>query len=88
MSPKRPGSGAVLGAKVLRYSGIQGALLVTSNLLHFASVAVVAFFLGPGDFGRFALLLFLSGLLSMLFNLAIKQGTFKRVFGMDDEDED
>lgn len=88
MSPRRPGSGAVLGAKVLRYSGIQGALLVTSNLLHFASVAVVAFFLGPGDFGRFALLLFLSGLLSMLFNLAIKQGTFKRVFGMDDEDED
>jgi O-antigen/teichoic acid export membrane protein len=88
MSPKRPGSGAVLGAKVLRYSGIQGALLVTSNLLTFASVVVVAFFLGPAEFGRFGLLLFLSALLTVLFNLATKQGTFKRVFGMDDEDED
>jgi O-antigen/teichoic acid export membrane protein len=88
LSPKRPGSGAVLGAKVLRYSGIQGALLVTSNLLTFASVVVVAFFLGPAEFGRFGLLLFLSALLTVLFNLATKQGTFKRVFGMDDEDED
>ncbi|MGI8461315.1 MAG: lipopolysaccharide biosynthesis protein [Solirubrobacterales bacterium] len=85
---EKPGSGAVLGAKVLRYSGIQGALLVTSNLLTFASVVVVAFFLGPAEFGRFGLLLFLSGLLSTLFNLATKQGTFKRVFGMDDEDDD
>jgi len=88
LSPKKPGSGAVLGAKALRYSGIQGALLVTSNLLTFASVAVVAFFLGPAEFGRFGLLLFLAALLNTLFNLAIKQGTFKRVFGMDDEDED
>jgi O-antigen/teichoic acid export membrane protein len=89
LSPKGSGgSGAVLGAKVLRYSGIQGALLVTSNLLTFASVVVVAFFLGPAEFGRFGLLLFLAGLLTMLFNLATKQGTFKRVFGMDDEDED
>jgi O-antigen/teichoic acid export membrane protein len=78
----------VLGAKVLRYSGIQGALLVTSNLLTFASVVVVAFFLGPAEFGRFGLLLFLSALLTVVFNLATKQGTFKRVFGMDDEDED
>jgi O-antigen/teichoic acid export membrane protein len=88
LSPKRPGSGAVLGAKVLRYSGIQGTLLVTSNLLTFASVVVVAFFLGPAEFGRFGLLLFLSALLTVVFNLATKQGTFKRVFGMDDEDED
>jgi O-antigen/teichoic acid export membrane protein len=85
---RRPGSGAVLGAKALRYSGIQGALLFSSNLLTFASVAVVAFFLGPAEFGRFGLLLFLAGLLTMLFNLATKQGTFKRVFGMDDEDDD
>ncbi|HEX6117608.1 MAG TPA: oligosaccharide flippase family protein [Solirubrobacterales bacterium] len=90
MSPdgKQPSSGAVLGSKVLRYSGIQGGLLATSNLLTFASVAVVAFFLGPADFGRFGLLLFLAALLNTLFNLATKQGTFKRVFGMDDEDED
>ena len=90
MSPdaKQPSSGAVLGSKVLRYSGIQGGLLATSNLLTFASVAVVAFFLGPADFGRFGLLLFLAGLLTTLFNLATKQGTLKRVFGMDDEDED
>ncbi len=88
MSPKQPSSGAVLGSKVLRYSGIQAGLLITSNLLTFASVIVVAFFLGPADFGRFGLLLFLAGLLTMLFNLATKQGTFKRVFGMDDEDDD
>jgi O-antigen/teichoic acid export membrane protein len=89
LSPgNRTGSGAVLGAKVLRYSGIQGALLFASNLLTFASVVVVAFFLGPAEFGRFGLLLFLAALLTVLFNLATKQGTFKRVFGMDDEDED
>ena len=87
-SAGKTSSGAVLGSKVLRYSGIQGGLLATSNLLTFASVAVVAFFLGPADFGRFGLLLFLAGLLNTLFNLATKQGTFKRVFGMDDEDED
>jgi O-antigen/teichoic acid export membrane protein len=63
-------------------------MLVTSNLLTFASVVVVAFFLGPAEFGRFGLLLFLAALLTLLFNLGTKQGTFKRVFGMDDEDED
>jgi O-antigen/teichoic acid export membrane protein len=92
MARKRSGgSAAILGAKALRYSGIQGGLLAAANALMLGGVLVVAFFLGPADFGRYGLLLFLAALLNILFNLASKQGTLKRVFGTagdDDEDEE
>ena len=88
---QKGGSAAILGSKALRYSGIQGGLLASANALTLVSALVVAFYLGPADFGRYGLLLFLAGLLTMLFNLASKQGTLKRVFGTagdDDEDEE
>ncbi len=91
MAKNKGGSAAILGSKALRYSGIQGGLLASANVLTLASALVVAFYLGPADFGRYGLLLFLAGLLTMLFNLASKQGTLKRVFGSagdDDEDEE
>lgn len=92
MAKKRKGgSAAILGTQALRYSGIQGGLLASANALTLASVLVVAFFLGPAEFGRYGLLLFFAGLLNILFNLASKQGTLKRVFGTagdDDEDEE
>ena len=55
------GSGAVLGARLVRYAGVQGISLGISNLIQLASLAVVANFLGPADLGQYALLLFLSG---------------------------
>lgn len=92
--PGRPetrpgGGGAALGAQVARYSSIFSSGLVLTNLLAFASTIVVAHLLGPAEFGEFALLLFLAGLLNLVFNLGSKQGTMRRVFGGgDDEDDD
>ena len=83
------GSGAVLGVRVVRYSGVQGASLVLSNLTALASVLVVAAYLGPEDMGRFALLLFLAGAVTQLLSLLCKPGTIRRTFGGgDDEDDD
>jgi O-antigen/teichoic acid export membrane protein len=88
-SESRPGgSGAVLGAQVVRYSSIFSGGLVVTNLLAFASTIVVAHLLGPAEFGQFALLLFLAGLLNLVFNLGSKQGTMRRVFGADDDEDD
>jgi len=88
-SQGRPGgSGAVLGAQVVRYSSIFSGGLVITNLLAFVSTIVIAHLLGPAEFGQFALLLFLAGLLNMAFNLGSKQGTMRRVFGADDDEDD
>ena len=83
------GTGAVLGVRLLRYSGVQGASLLVSNLIQLLSLAVVANFLSTGELGRYALLLFLAGLTTQILSLACKPGTIRRVFGGgDDEDED
>ena len=83
------GSGAILGVRLLRYSGVQGATLVIANLIQLVSVMVVAAYLGPAEMGRFALLLFLAGLVTQLLSLLVKPGTIRRVFGGgDDEDDD
>ena len=55
------GAGAVLGMRVLRYSGVQGFSLVLSNVFQLAIVIAVANFLGPAQLARFSLLLFLGG---------------------------
>lgn len=83
------GTGAVLGVRLLRYSGVQGASLLLSNVIQLIAIAVVANFLGPAELGRYALLLFLAGLTTQILSLACKPGTIRRVFGGgDDEDED
>ncbi len=90
--PKRPdkggGTGAALGTQVLRYSGIHGMGMVAANALTFIATIVIANFSEPAEFGQLGLLLFYSGLLTLLFTLASKQGTLKRTFGGDDEDDD
>jgi O-antigen/teichoic acid export membrane protein len=78
----------VLGAQVVRYSSIFSSGLVVTNLLAFASTIVVAHLLSPSEFGQFALLLFLAGLLNLVFNLGSKQGTMRRVYGADDDEDD
>lgn len=82
------GTGAALGTELLRYSGIHAVGVVASNLLTFAAVILVANFIDPIEFGSFGLLLFLAGLMTLLFTLGSKQGTLKRTFGGDDDEED
>ncbi len=90
--PKRPdksaGTGTALGTQVLRYSGIHGIGMLLGNIVTFVSTIVIANFSDPGEFGQLGLLMFYSGLLTILFTLASKQGTLKRTFGGDDEDDD
>ncbi len=82
------GTGAVLGTQLLRYSGIHSVGVVVSNVLTFAVTVLVANFVDPGTFGQLGLLLFLAGLMTLLFTVGAKQGTMKRTFGGDDDDED
>ena len=78
----------VLGVRLLRYAGVQGLSLVVSNLLQLASFAVIANFLGPAELGQYALLLFLSGIVTQVFVVASKAGTLRRVFGAGDDEDD
>ena len=57
--------------------------------MQLVSVMVVAAFLGPSEMARFALLLFLAGLVTQIASLLVKPGTIRRTFGGgDDEDDD
>jgi O-antigen/teichoic acid export membrane protein len=86
---RRPGgSGAVLGFQLISLSGVQGVALVASNLLQLGTIAAVAGFLGAAELGRYSLLLFLGGLVTMVFSLASKPGTIRRTFGGGDDDDD
>ncbi len=81
------GAGAALGNQLARFSSMQGLSLLLSNLLHYASIAVVARMLGPSSLGSFALLFFLTGLITQLIHMASKPGTIQRTFGADDEED-
>ena len=87
---KHPGgSGAVLGVRVMRNSGVQAITLVVGNVMQLVSTLVVASFLGPSELARFGLLMFLAGLVTQLTSLLCKPGTIRRTFGGgDDEDDD
>jgi O-antigen/teichoic acid export membrane protein len=73
---------------VVRHSSVHLGGLFAVHLITFASAVVVAHFLGPADFGRFGLLLFFAALITLLFKIATKRGTYMQVFGGDDEDDD
>jgi O-antigen/teichoic acid export membrane protein len=82
------GTGAVLGTHLARFSSMQGLSLLITNLLHFASIPVVARFLGAEALGSFALLFFLSGVITHVIVLASKPGTIMRTFGVADEEDE
>ena len=82
------GSGAVLGVGVMRNSSVQAVSLIVANAMALVSVLVVAAYLGPDEMGRFALLIFLAGLVAQVASLLVKPGTVRRTFGGDDEDDD
>jgi O-antigen/teichoic acid export membrane protein len=88
MSKKEGGSGAALGFRLIRYSGIQGLATLAANLLQLATIGLVAGYLGASDLGRYSLLLFLAGLITMLFSTLAKPGTIRRTFGGADDDDD
>src|SRR4051794_1737738 len=82
------GTGATLGTHLARFSSFQGLSLLITNVLHFASIPVVARFLGPKPLGAYALLFFLTGLITQIIHLASKPGTMMRTFGVADDDDD
>ena len=87
--PQRAGgTGTALGARLIQHSSVHLGGLFLVHLLTFASALVVAHYLGPADFGRFGLLLFLASLITLIFKIATKRGTYMQVFGGDDDDDD
>ncbi|HMC07653.1 MAG TPA: lipopolysaccharide biosynthesis protein [Solirubrobacterales bacterium] len=82
------GTGAALGTHLARFSSMQGLSLLLTNILHFGSIAVVARFLGPKPLGAYALLFFLTGLITQIIHLISKPGTMMRTFGISDDDDD
>ena len=81
-------TGAAFGTQVIRLSGIHGLGMVVSNILTFVAAIVIANFSDPSEFGQLGLLQFFAGLMTLLFTLAVKQGTLKRTFGGGDDDDD
>src|SRR4051794_21526866 len=82
------GTGAVLGSHLAKFSSYQGVSLVLSNVLHYSSLVIVARFLGPHSLGSYALLFFLTGLVTQIIHIVSKPGTMMRTFGISDDDAD
>src|SRR3954447_15268878 len=82
------GTGAAIGTHLAKFSSFQGVSLLLTNLLHYASLIVVARFLGPGSLGSYALLFFLTGLVTQIIHIVSKPGTMMRTFGISDDDAD
>src|SRR3954452_6207922 len=82
------GTGAAIGAHLAKFSTFQGVSLLLTNVLHYSSLIVVARFLGPGSLGSYALLFFLTGLVTQIIHVVSKPGTMMRTFGISDDDAD
>lgn len=82
------GEGAVLGVRLLRYSGVQGVAMVGASVLQLVTIFVVAAFLGPAELGQFAVLYFGANLLAQILTIAVKPGTIRRTFGAGDDEDD
>ena len=76
------------GAQLARFSSMQGLSLLITNILHYTSIVVVAWMLGPGKLGAYALLFFLTGLVTQVIHMLSKPGTMMRTFGVSDDDDD
>ncbi len=82
------GTGAVLGTHLARFSSVQGISLLATNLLHYASIPIVARFLGVESLGTYALLFFLTAIVTQVIHMASKPGTIMRTFGVSDDEDD
>jgi O-antigen/teichoic acid export membrane protein len=72
----------------MQHSSVHLGGLFLVHLLTFASALVVAHYLGPAEFGLFGLLLVFASLVTLIFKIATKRGTYMQVFGGDDDDDD
>ena len=82
------GTGAVLGTHLARFSSVQGISLLATNVLHYASIPIVARFLGAEALGTYALLFFLTAIVTQVIHMASKPGTIMRTFGVSDDEDD
>lgn len=85
-SAVKGGEGAVLGVRMLRYSGVQALALAGSSVVHLVTLFVIAHYLGASDLGQFAILYFGANLLLQILTIAVKPGTIHRTFGVDDDE--
>ncbi|HSI80585.1 MAG TPA: hypothetical protein VK919_08045 [Solirubrobacterales bacterium] len=87
--PGHPGgTGAVLGVRLLRYSGVQGITVGTAAVFQLATLFVIGHFLGAGELGRYSLLFFLAAFTSQLIVIGTKPGVLRRTFGASDDEGD
>lgn len=78
----------LLARRAGAHSGVYVATGVATLLLGLASVAALTRLLSPAEFGRLAILLVASSILSMLFNLVTLQGTLSWAYGAVAGDDD
>lgn len=78
----------MLGVRVLRYSGVQAVALAGASFVQLATLFVIAHYLGAADLGEFAILYFGATLLVQILTIAVKPGTIRRTFGVDDDEGD
>ena len=83
------GAGAVLGTQLARFSSMQGLSLLLTNILHYASIPVVARLLGPGSRSAPTRCSSSSPAWSPRSSTWLsKPGTMMRTFGVSDDDDD
>jgi len=81
------GTGAVLGVRLMRYSGVQGVVVGFAAMLQLATLFVIGHFLGASELGRYSLLFFLAALVTQVIVIGTKPGVLRRTFGAADDEE-
>jgi len=83
---KRPDSFARFVDVLSRHTLIYGAGWIATFALSLINVIVVTSYLNVAEFGRLALLLVISAMLTVIFNLGVLQGVFIWAYGAGDEE--
>jgi O-antigen/teichoic acid export membrane protein len=82
-----PRGAASLGAHLTHDTAVYTAGAFITFGLALVNVAVVTRFLSPAEFGQLALLLVFAAFLTIIYNVAVLQGTFVWVFGAAGEED-
>jgi O-antigen/teichoic acid export membrane protein len=75
-----------LASRVARHAGSYGVGIVLMIVISMVNVAVFTRLMPPSEFGTLAVLLVVCGILTLVYNLAILQGTVGLTFGAGDDD--
>jgi O-antigen/teichoic acid export membrane protein len=77
----RPGSSLnLLAERLARAFGLYAAGAVGEAVSGLVTIAVVTRFLSPAEFGRYSVLIVITGLLAVIYDLGILQGTLRATF--------